>query len=175
MMAHPLALQLRNLQSLVEIGVDKNTTVVPRTAHDDHRRVGCLPGPRDRRRHSGSTAGVAHRIYPVAGTRHHKHVLDVRGWIEPTSAVFLLSGITGSGQRIGRRGRRAHPRRDLVSGNRDDGVGGASPGGGSGLIGLTDRVQALGGTISVTSPTGQGTTILVELPIEGRPAAPGPP
>jgi signal transduction histidine kinase len=58
---------------------------------------------------------------------------------------------------------------------RDDGVGGASPGGGSGLIGLTDRVQALGGTISVTSPTGQGTTILVELPIEGRPAAPGPP
>jgi hypothetical protein len=28
MMAHPLALQLRNLQSLVEIGVDKNTTVV---------------------------------------------------------------------------------------------------------------------------------------------------
>jgi len=28
MMAHPLALQLRNLQTLVEIGVDKNTTVV---------------------------------------------------------------------------------------------------------------------------------------------------
>jgi hypothetical protein len=28
MMAHPLALQLRNLQSLVELGVDKNTTVV---------------------------------------------------------------------------------------------------------------------------------------------------
>jgi regulator of protease activity HflC (stomatin/prohibitin superfamily) len=28
MMAHPLALQLRNLQSLVEIGIDKNTTVV---------------------------------------------------------------------------------------------------------------------------------------------------
>jgi hypothetical protein len=28
MMAHPIALQLRNLQSLVEIGVDKNTTVV---------------------------------------------------------------------------------------------------------------------------------------------------
>jgi hypothetical protein len=28
MMAHPLALQLRNLQSLVEIGVDRNTTVV---------------------------------------------------------------------------------------------------------------------------------------------------
>jgi signal transduction histidine kinase len=51
---------------------------------------------------------------------------------------------------------------------RDDGVGGATAGGGSGLVGLTDRVQALGGTISVTSPTGQGTTLLVELPIEVR-------
>ena len=40
--------------------------------------------------------------------------------------------------------------------------------GGSGLIGLTDRVQALGGTISVTSPPEQGTTLLVELPIAGR-------
>jgi signal transduction histidine kinase len=49
---------------------------------------------------------------------------------------------------------------------RDDGVGGATAGGGSGLIGLTDRVEALGGTIVVTSPTGQGTTLLVELTIE---------
>ena len=49
---------------------------------------------------------------------------------------------------------------------RDDGVGGATAGGGSGLIGLSDRVEALGGTIVVTSPTGQGTTLLVELPIE---------
>ena len=51
---------------------------------------------------------------------------------------------------------------------RDDGVGGATAGGGSGLIGLSDRVEALGGTIVVTSPTGQGTTLLVELPIEVR-------
>jgi signal transduction histidine kinase len=51
---------------------------------------------------------------------------------------------------------------------RDDGVGGATAGGGSGLIGLTDRVEALGGSIAVTSPTGQGTTLLVELPIEVR-------
>jgi signal transduction histidine kinase len=48
---------------------------------------------------------------------------------------------------------------------RDDGVGGAASGRGSGLIGLTDRVEALGGTISVTSPTGGGTTLLVDLPI----------
>ena len=50
---------------------------------------------------------------------------------------------------------------------RDDGVGGAAPGRGSGLIGLTDRVEALGGTISVTSPTGGGTALRVDLPIKG--------
>jgi len=38
MMAHPVALQLRNLQSLVEIGVDKNTTVVFPAPHHDHDR-----------------------------------------------------------------------------------------------------------------------------------------
>jgi len=50
---------------------------------------------------------------------------------------------------------------------RDDGVGGASQGQGSGLIGITDRVSALGGTISVTSPAGQGTALLVDLPVRG--------
>jgi signal transduction histidine kinase len=47
----------------------------------------------------------------------------------------------------------------------DDGVGGADPGRGSGLIGLRDRVEALGGTMVVTSPRGQGTALLVELPL----------
>ncbi|MGB9280250.1 MAG: PAS domain-containing protein, partial [Pseudonocardiaceae bacterium] len=42
---------------------------------------------------------------------------------------------------------------------RDDGSGGADPSRGSGLIGLTDRVDALGGTIEVASPVGQGTTL----------------
>jgi signal transduction histidine kinase len=49
---------------------------------------------------------------------------------------------------------------------RDDGIGGADPSHGSGLIGLSDRIEALGGTFEVTSPTGGGTTLLVELPIE---------
>jgi signal transduction histidine kinase len=49
---------------------------------------------------------------------------------------------------------------------RDDGVGGADPSLGSGLIGLTDRVQALGGTITVRSPTGEGTELVIDLPLE---------
>ena len=48
---------------------------------------------------------------------------------------------------------------------RDDGIGGVDAGRGSGILGLTDRVEALGGTISITSPPGHGTTISVELPI----------
>jgi len=48
---------------------------------------------------------------------------------------------------------------------RDDGNGGADPTRGSGLIGLTDRVEALGGKISVVSPPGDGTSLHVRLPI----------
>jgi signal transduction histidine kinase len=47
---------------------------------------------------------------------------------------------------------------------RDDGIGGADPSRGSGIIGLKDRVEALGGTISVLSPPGRGTTLHVHLP-----------
>jgi signal transduction histidine kinase len=45
----------------------------------------------------------------------------------------------------------------------DDGVGGAAPSRGSGLIGLRDRVEALGGTIGVSSPPGSGTRLDVEI------------
>ena len=48
---------------------------------------------------------------------------------------------------------------------RDDGVGGADPGLGSGLVGLKDRIEALGGTFSVHSPAGGGTTVTCELPM----------
>jgi signal transduction histidine kinase len=48
---------------------------------------------------------------------------------------------------------------------RDDGVGGADPAQGSGLIGLRDRVEAVNGTIEITSPAGSGTSLNVEIPI----------
>src|SRR5487761_1829125 len=47
---------------------------------------------------------------------------------------------------------------------RDDGVGGADPLRGSGLVGLKDRIEALGGTFAVHSPAGGGTTVSCELP-----------
>jgi signal transduction histidine kinase len=47
----------------------------------------------------------------------------------------------------------------------DDGAGGADPSRGSGLIGLSDRVEASGGTISISSQPGQGTRITAELPV----------
>ncbi|MEV4517889.1 DUF4118 domain-containing protein [Dactylosporangium sp. NPDC049525] len=53
----------------------------------------------------------------------------------------------------------------LVLSIRDDGVGGADPARGSGLVGLVDRVEALGGNLQLSSPTGAGTTLLATLPI----------
>ncbi|MEU9832709.1 GAF domain-containing sensor histidine kinase [Streptosporangium sp. NPDC048047] len=47
----------------------------------------------------------------------------------------------------------------------DDGVGGADPGLGSGLTGLRDRVEALGGGMSLRSPEGGGTTLVAEIPL----------
>jgi signal transduction histidine kinase len=46
----------------------------------------------------------------------------------------------------------------------DDGVGGADSATGSGLAGLSDRVVALGGRLSVTSPPGAGTVVRAEIP-----------
>jgi signal transduction histidine kinase len=48
---------------------------------------------------------------------------------------------------------------------RDDGVGGAEPARGSGLVGLADRVAAFGGSITVASPRGKGTAVSVRLPL----------
>jgi signal transduction histidine kinase len=49
---------------------------------------------------------------------------------------------------------------------RDDGVGGVDTTRGSGLVGLTDRVEALGGSIRVSSRQGEGTQIIALLPLE---------
>jgi signal transduction histidine kinase len=48
----------------------------------------------------------------------------------------------------------------------DDGIGGAEPGPGSGLVGLADRVEALGGRLHIDSPPGRGTQLSAEIPCD---------
>jgi len=47
----------------------------------------------------------------------------------------------------------------------DDGAGGADPDNGSGLVGLRDRVEAIGGDLELTSPPGEGTSLSVTIPV----------
>jgi signal transduction histidine kinase len=51
---------------------------------------------------------------------------------------------------------------------RDDGIGGADCNNGSGLTGLIDRVEALGGMLEISSLRGSGTSLLVKIPLEVR-------
>jgi signal transduction histidine kinase len=51
---------------------------------------------------------------------------------------------------------------------RDDGIGGANPARGAGLLGLKDRAEAIGGTMSLHSPPSGGTSLQIELPLDGR-------
>ena len=53
----------------------------------------------------------------------------------------------------------------------DDGVGGADPAGGSGIRGIRDRVESLGGILVVESAPGAGTSVLADLPLGNRPMA----
>ena len=55
---------------------------------------------------------------------------------------------------------------------RDDGAGGADPLQGSGLVGLKDRIDALGGTFTLHSPAGAGTLVCCELPVPDGAAQP---
>jgi signal transduction histidine kinase len=54
----------------------------------------------------------------------------------------------------------------------DDGVGGARPAPGSGLEGMRDRIEAVGGTVRIESPPGDGTRIVAEIPVSRDGVAP---
>jgi signal transduction histidine kinase len=59
---------------------------------------------------------------------------------------------------------------------RDNGVGGADPACGSGLVGLEDRIEAFGGRMTLDSPLGGGTTLIAQLPLlPEKPALDGAP
>jgi signal transduction histidine kinase len=61
--------------------------------------------------------------------------------------------------------------RSIVLTVRDDGIGGADPSRGSGLIGLDDRVAALGGALAVESDPGAGTVVTAQIPVAPPTAA----
>lgn len=99
--------------------------------------------------------------------------LDVQVGERPSSAVesaayFVVSEALANVARHARADRarvaivRAGDR--LIVEVRDDGVGGADPGAGTGLAGLAERVVGMGGTMDLLSPVGGPTTLLVELP-----------
>jgi signal transduction histidine kinase len=113
-------------------------------ALDDLARSAVLPVSLVSRLPSGLPAPVEAAAYFVvsealANAAKHSHGSDVR----VTAAI------------VGAR---------LVVEVADDGIGGAGGAGGTGLRGLADRVEALGGTLTVASPPGRGTTIKAELP-----------
>jgi signal transduction histidine kinase len=92
--------------------------------------------------------------------------------VETTAYFVVAEALTNVVKHAGadRARVRARPEGDwLTLEISDDGCGGAAPGRGSGLVGLSDRVQAAGGTISVTSPPGAGTAMSVILPLTLRP------
>jgi signal transduction histidine kinase len=60
---------------------------------------------------------------------------------------------------------------DVIVSIRDDGIGEADPAAGSGLVGLTDRVEALGGSLEIRSTPGHGTLIAATLPLDAEPGA----
>jgi glucose-6-phosphate-specific signal transduction histidine kinase len=79
--------------------------------------------------------------------------------------------LEGAGGAVLADGRHAHDALVLRASVRDDGRGGAGFGRGSGLVGLKDRVEALGGRIRLDSPPGAGTALDIILPL-GDPTEP---
>jgi len=79
---------------------------------------------------------------------------------EALTNILKHSNATSAGVSVARRGSQ------LVVEVTDDGAGGAGPVTGSGLRGLTDRIEALGGRLELSSPPGAGTTLRAEIPLE---------
>jgi signal transduction histidine kinase len=100
---------------------------------------------------------------------HLKVDLDVRlpDQVETAAYYFVSEALSnavkhshGSEVRVGV----SYDGRTLTAEIADDGIGGAAVGAGSGLRGLADRVEALGGQFTVSSPPGRGTRLKAEIP-----------
>jgi signal transduction histidine kinase len=88
--------------------------------------------------------------------------------VEAAAFFVCAEGLANVGKHAGAGSARIHVEVEggaLVVQVTDDGRGGVEAGRGSGLRGLADRVQALGGTLAIDSPAGAGTRLLARLPI----------
>jgi signal transduction histidine kinase len=79
---------------------------------------------------------------------------------EALTNVFKHSDATSASVSVTRRGT------ELVVAVADDGTGGADRVTGSGLRGLTDRIEALGGRLEISSPPSAGTRLRAEIPLQ---------
>jgi signal transduction histidine kinase len=126
-----------------------------------------------RRRGSRAHVEPHHRVLVAVSQLSLPVSHDVSGERLPAAAeenaYFVVSeALTNAVKHSGARSAEVRASVDggfLRVGVRDDGAGGAKPGRGSGLIGLRDRVEALGGTIVVVSPKGGGTSLRIDIPV----------
>jgi PAS domain S-box-containing protein len=90
--------------------------------------------------------------------------------IEATAYYIVSEALTNVAKHAGADAARVSVRRDgnmLRCGISDDGRGGADASRGSGIVGLRDRAEAAGGTLTVVSPRGRGTVVTAALPLTG--------
>lgn len=118
--------------------------------------------------------GLAGAIEDLTARMPIETTFDARSVPEGLSPAFALTayftvaeGLSNAVKHAGARTVSVSVRcegRNLVVGVSDDGVGGATDGEGSGLTGLRDRVEAIGGRLVLDSPPGRGTRLHVEVP-----------
>jgi signal transduction histidine kinase len=130
---------------------------------------------------------IAHGIHPAVVSGHGLAValeqlaaralvpvrlsVDIEGRLPEEVEVAAYYVISESLANIGKHAQAASAAVEIARGNGqvwvevvDDGIGGADTEGGSGLRGLADRVEALGGRLRVWSPRGGGTRVKAEIP-----------
>jgi signal transduction histidine kinase len=131
--------------------------------------AGLHPGGLDRGRLAGALASLVARSpvpveLSVPDARLPDEIATAAYFVcaEALANVVKYAGASCAVVSVSVGERRAH----VVVG--DDGVGGADPAGGTGLRGLADRLEALGGTLELDSPPGGGTRVTAELPLRGH-------
>ncbi len=97
----------------------------------------------------------------VAGDRLPEHVEATAYYIVSEALTNVVKHAAASRARVSVRRDGAVLRCEVS----DDGRGGADPSGGTGILGLRDRAEAAGGTLSVDSPPGRGTVVAAALPL----------